>query len=220
MNKLFNILLDIQIYKEIKYMITNASEFNKIQIESFIEDYNNNMPINIPVKLDKVNDDLTINCNSLIDDRVFNNVQILAPIGISYDLNRLKYGILLNVPYYFYEILSNGKISEVIQSKQTQYGLFIPILDNTNKFNKDVDISINSIDNKSNITLKDNVLIQSKTPIEIKTDNSSLYEVLNDLLQLLLKVNNDPVAGNGSPLASPNLAQIPNIISKLNNVLK
>ena len=237
-------------------MFTNSSEYNKIEIQRVIDMYMANMPQNIPVKVDKINDNLTLDCSSLVDDRTFYNVQIFTPIGVSYKLERLVYGILLNVPFYFYSILSDGSITETITSGQTQYGMFIPIIDNNNNFNKDIDLSLCNSDNTNKIELEtDNIVINNKDkaymkledgsisisnnndnnniklttelainsdkPISISTNTASLYEVLNDILNMLTKMNADPVAGNGSPLASPSLtSELPKIITKLNNVLK
>lgn len=91
--------------------------------------------------------------------------------------------------------------------------------DDNESITMDKNIVIKS--NQDNITLDKGVSIKSSSPMEIKTDASSLYEVLNDILNMLTKMNLDPIAGNGSPLASPTLtADLPTIITKLNGVLK
>lgn len=202
-------------------MFTNSSSYDKIEINRIIQQYIENLPQNIPVKVDKINNDISINCHSLIDDKVFTNVQIFTPIGYSFKLDRLKYGILLNVPYYFYSILSDGNISEVITSNQTQYGLFIPILDNTNTFDTKSDISLSNNDNTNKITITNEISINSNNPINISTEIASLKDIINGLIECI-NLASLGQGNQGSPIIpNPNLSiKIAELQNKLNGVLK
>lgn len=66
-----------------------------------------------------------------------------------------------------------------------------------------------------------NIAIQAQAQAEIKGSTATLGEVLYDLCDVLVKANLDPVAGNGAPLASPNLAAgLPTIIAKIKGSFK
>lgn len=243
-------------------MVGNFIRFNNKNIDNRINNFYDQTPKNIPCKIDKINDDLTVDLISLVDESPFYSISMFFPIGITYDFNRLKFGILYYVNYDFSSLMDNSKLNYQIDCSQTQFGIFIPLLDSENykpysdyaKDNKEITIFNTNADNKisletdniiidnkekafinmedgsitisndndnNNIKLNNELVITSNNPINIATNSASLYEILNDILNMLSKMNADPVAGNGASLASPTLtSELPNIITKLNGVLK
>lgn len=257
-------------------MITNFRTNLRYQINSNIDDKINNYPKNIPCKVDSINEDYTVNVISLVDDILYNNIQVFYPQGICFNPELLTNGLLINSYYWFNSLRETGEVKSNVSSSLTQFGIFVPLIDkqlldkydeskikdsdlclHNSDFKNRIDLTkdtckINSNDksiielsdssinldydkkssitmdstismksNQDNITMDNGIVINSSSPMEIKTNTSSLYEVLNDILNMLTKMNLDPVAGNGASLASPTLtAELPTIITKLNGVLK
>lgn len=74
---------------------------------------------------------------------------------------------------------------------------------------------------QTRLIMGNDVSLQSGSTIKIKGVNSTLGEILGDILTMLTNMNLDPVAGNGAPLNSPSLtSDLPQIISKVQENLK
>lgn len=265
-------------------MYVNNNAYIRETINRLVEDQISNLYENIPVQITEYNDNLTVNCKSLVDKRIFNDISVFRPIGYMIKPENIKYGLLIGTKYFFNELYTEGKISSTIESALTNFGIIIPLLDkdilqmyqdnkefdislfnkdNTNKLTmNDKDILINSNDknkitmndkdiivnsnDKNQLTINDqsinmnsnnsnqitmdnqsitidgsSIVLNGKQPLDIKTSSTSLKELLNEILNMLMKMNLDTVAGNGAPLASPTLAStLPQIQAKLSLLLK
>lgn len=67
----------------------------------------------------------------------------------------------------------------------------------------------------SSLSLGNETSLKGNT-LELSGASASVGKILNDICEMLLKANLDPVAGNGAPLNSPNLATtLPQIIAEI-----
>lgn len=150
-------------------MIGNFVRSNNKNIATKVTDAISQLPKNVPCKIDKINDDMTVDLISLIDESPFYSINMFLPVGISYNTDRLKYGVLYYVNYDFSSLLTTGQLNFQIESSQTQYGIFIPVLDVNNskpysdfsKNSKELTIFNTNADNYISLET-DNITINNK----------------------------------------------------------
>lgn len=184
-------------------MIGNFVRSNNKNIATKVADAISQLPKNVPCKVDKVNDDMTVDLISLIDDSPFYNINIFLPVGISYNTDRLKYGILYYVNYDFSSLLTTGQLNFQIESSQTQYGIFIPVLDVNNskpysdfsKNNNELTIFNTNADNYISLET-DNIIVNNKDKaymtmedgvVTIKNNNEIESIVMDNKIEITSK---------------------------------
>lgn len=143
-------------------MIYNEIISTNHAIQKKVKQTFNNLGENVPVSIDKYNEDGSINVKSLVDNREFNNVTLFTQYGIVYNKSKIKYGILYYVPYEFISLLKDGELIYNVKSSLTQYGVVFPIMNKEmlEKYKLHLDddtsdISIYSQLNNSNIKISD-----------------------------------------------------------------
>lgn len=103
---------------------------------------------------------------------------------------------------------------------QTDTEIKIKSSDNTNSVFGSDTITLQAT-NTTKLDMNTEVVLQSGSTIEAKGVSASLGEILGDLVDALTKMNADPVAGNGAPLASPTLTStMPQILAKIKGNFK
>lgn len=184
-------------------MIGNFVRSNNKNISTKVTDAISQLPKNVPCKIDKINDDMTVDLISLIDNSPFYNISIFLPIGISFDFKRMKYGILYYVNYDFSSLMITGKLNFEIESSQTQYGIFIPVLDISNskpysdfsKNNNELTIFNKNADNYISLET-DNIIVNNKDKaymtmedgvITIKNNNEIESIVMDNKIEITYK---------------------------------
>lgn len=256
-------------------MYVNNNSFQRETINRLIVDTIKQMAENIPVKIDKVNDDLTVDCSSLVDKRLFKNITVYkqpnSMINIDVNNNKdFKYGLLIGTKYYFNELYTDqNKINSTLMADGTNFGILLPLFNesilNKYKDNKDFDISLfdkensniihidkdnisittnnnkNSIElSKDDIKLTSNneansinltndkiilggteIALNSKQPMDIKTETATLKDILTELTNALL-LSATGTGNQGAPIIpNPQLQlKMTEIINKLNMLLK
>lgn len=183
-------------------MISNFKLSNKRQIENSINMKLEQLPFNIPCKVDKVNDDYTVNVVSLIDNVLYSNISIYYPTGMYFDPNRLKNGLLIHSDYWFGSLRETGKLERSIKCTLTQFGIFVPLFDNEDikLIDNNVKTSEFAIFNKdatNKITLEtDNIIVNNKDKaymtmedgiVTIKNNNDNETIVMNNNIEITSK---------------------------------
>lgn len=223
-------------------MYSNSNQYIENQINKALDNFRDSLIENIPVKVKSFDSDkLTLTLESLIDKRIFSNVSFLALPNMQYNLENFKFGIFLSINYYFYSIQSEGKITSPIKTNQSNYGLFLPILDNNSTFskNKDNEITFFDKDNKKKITInqegiiledennKQKVAIENQIqiiggnqPLKIENDIGSLKDLISLLIECI-NLASLGVGNQGAPIVqNPQLApKITELQTKMNQIL-
>lgn len=162
-------------------MIGNFRSFNKQQMNLISDEKISNIEYNVPCKVDKINEDYTVNLSNLIDGTTYYNISIFFPIGITFNPEILKYGFLINSSYWFDSMLVDNTITKEIKSYNTKFGFFIPMLsremiDFYNKNNlKEADLTLFNKEATNKISLEtDNIIIDNKEKAFINMEDGSI----------------------------------------------
>lgn len=184
-------------------MIGNFRSFNKQQINLTADEKLSNVEYNIPCKVDKVNDNYTVDVSSLINESTYYNIAVFFPFGMAFNPELLKYGFLINSSYWFESMLIDNSINKLIKSYDTKFGFFVPMLSkemidfyNNNKL-KDADLTIFNRDATNKISLEqDNILIENNEKafitmedgiVTIKNNNDNETIVMDNKIELTSK---------------------------------
>lgn len=203
-----------------------------------------NLPQSFPCQVKSIQEKVFVEVETLLPQNE-NDIPLIIPIMQSPYLNlpikEGDIGIALNCSFLFEKALLNEKIEEKLNSIRQNGLFFIPLVSKdsykgeesktmlmSQDFSSNITLTKNQIDFKagdqtkgsltnSSIELQSNeVKIESATLMELKGSSATLGEILSDLVTALTKMNADPVAGNGAPLASPTLSsEMPQILAKI-----
>lgn len=175
-----------------------------------------NLPLSYPCKVLKVHDVFVEVVTLLKKDSadVSRVIPILQSPYLTLPIKEGDIGIALNCSFLFEALMQDNEITENIPATK-QNGLFFVPLTSQSKFKGELGkTTLANQDHSCKINL-------DNSTIEIKGSSATLGEILTDLIDMLISLNADPIAGNGSPLASPTLAtELPKIKAKITGNLK
>lgn len=208
-------------------MITNFRSFNKEQINRISNQKIDKLEYNIPCEVLEVNkDNMTVKLQSLVDDRTFYDIPVYYMVGMSFDINRLKYGFLIVSTYFFDTMISNDKIQTFIKSNNFKFGFFIPMMYKSHidllkdKKLNDSSFCLFNDDGTNKICLeKDNIIIDNKEKASINMEDGSISVNSKDNKIELTSKQDKIVLEDGVTINSSNPMDISTQIASLKEVI-